>query len=231
METILLDLTPHQRRKLRKGLQFQIKHSQVGTGASLLMCPTKVKKIHKAVKRSKGSRLKLSPEEMEASGIKQNTRATTTPSTLPPPPKIKPIKPIKLDKKPKPLVRKALAKALQVGLPLATASLGFPEFAPVVAGVAGQFADKAVNALGDKVGFGNKSKKYFKLADNYSTFVPPSHPAQNPTIVSMETQGLPKRTGRGAPISSSQTPAMNPTYISMETTGKGRKRGGSFRTN
>ncbi len=202
METVLLDLTPHQRRKLRKGLQFQIKHAQIGTGAQLLMCPTKAKKLHTAKRRSKGSRLSLSPEELQASGVK-------------------------------PLVRKALVKALQVGLPLATATAGFPELSPVVKVVADQFAEKAINKLGDKMGFGGKGKKgkkQFKLADDYSTFIPPSHPSMNPTLVSMETDKKQvKRVGRGSAMATTEVPAMNPAVVSMETTGRGRKRGGSFR--
>jgi hypothetical protein len=62
MHTIQIDASPHQLRKLKKGLQVRIKK---GTGFELLVHPQTFNIVNKAFAKNKGSQIQLSPEEIE----------------------------------------------------------------------------------------------------------------------------------------------------------------------
>ena len=62
MHTIQIDASPHQLRKLKKGLQVRIKK---GTGFELLVHPTTYNIVSRAFNKGKGSQVQLSPEELE----------------------------------------------------------------------------------------------------------------------------------------------------------------------
>jgi hypothetical protein len=60
-----LDLSRAQLLKARKGLPFQLKHEQIGSGMGFNLHPTNVRKVHKAYQLGKGVRLELSPSELD----------------------------------------------------------------------------------------------------------------------------------------------------------------------
>lgn len=62
MHTIQIDASPHQLRKLKKGLQVRIKK---GTGFELLVHPNTFNIVSKAFNKGKGSQIQLSPEELQ----------------------------------------------------------------------------------------------------------------------------------------------------------------------
>jgi hypothetical protein len=62
MHTLQIDASPHQLRKLKKGLMVRIKK---GTGFELLVHPTTYNIVSRAFNKGKGSQVKLSPEELE----------------------------------------------------------------------------------------------------------------------------------------------------------------------
>jgi len=62
MHTLQIDASPHQLRKLKKGLMVRIKK---GTGFELLVHPNTYNIVSRAFNKGKGSQIQLSPEEIE----------------------------------------------------------------------------------------------------------------------------------------------------------------------
>jgi len=62
MHTLQIDASPHQLRKLKKGLMVRIKK---GTGFELLVHPQTYNIVSRAFNKGKGSQVQLSPEEIE----------------------------------------------------------------------------------------------------------------------------------------------------------------------
>jgi len=62
MHTLQIDASPHQLRKLKKGLMVRIKK---GTGFELLVHPQTYNIVSRAFTKGKGSQVQLSPEEIE----------------------------------------------------------------------------------------------------------------------------------------------------------------------
>lgn len=169
-EAVSLDLTKPQLRKLHKGQCCQLKPAQMSGGSiTLMLSRGKVRKLHTAHKKQKGHRLKMSQEEIEKSGdgFKDVMKAVGR--------KIK-----KGIKSAGPEIRKGLTTAIKVGLPALAVAVGQPELAVPAKIVADTFAKKAVDALGDKVGFGSGGKK--KLKDDYSQFQSKEHPSFTPAL-------------------------------------------------
>lgn len=81
----------------------------------------------------------------------------------------------------KPKVRRGLTKALEIGLPIATSLIPqIAPLAPVTNYVARKYSKRAVDKMGDKLGFG--VKKGFKLSHDYSQLQKPYHPAMSPVL-------------------------------------------------
>lgn len=91
-----------------------------------------------------------------------------------------------------PAIRKGLTKAIKVGAPVLATAVGQPELAPLASGLADQYAESAVNKLGDVTGaFGIHHKEHAKrynktkpavISDTHSNFLNPLHPAMNPAL-------------------------------------------------
>jgi len=62
MHTLQIDASPHQLRKLKKGLMVRIKK---GTGFELQVHPNTYNIVSRAFNKGKGSQIQLSPEELE----------------------------------------------------------------------------------------------------------------------------------------------------------------------
>lgn len=169
LEPVSLGLTKPQLRKLHKGQCCQLKPDQMRGGSiTLMLSRGKVRKIRTAHKKSKGLRLKMTPDEIEQSGegfkeIMKNVGE-----------KIK-----KGIKKAGPYIRKGLTEAVKVGLPALAVAVGQPELALPAKVLADTVAKKAVDKLGDVAGFGMKRKR---LKDDYSNFQASDHPAMSPHL-------------------------------------------------
>lgn len=61
MHTISIDASPHQIRKLKKGLKVRVKK---GTGFNLIVHPTTYGIVNRAFRKNKGSEIQLSEEEL-----------------------------------------------------------------------------------------------------------------------------------------------------------------------
>jgi len=85
-----------------------------------------------------------------------------------------------MKKKVRPLVRKVLKKALEVAVPLATSAVA-PELAPVASALTSAYSDKAVNKLGDTIGFGTRGGR-LRAGSDYSQFQHTRSPAMNPVL-------------------------------------------------
>ena len=83
-------------------------------------------------------------------------------------------------KKIKPAIRKAVKKAIQVAVPLATSAVA-PELVPLASALTNQYSDKAVNALGSKLGFGYRGGA-LRAGSDYSQFQAMRSPAMNPVL-------------------------------------------------
>ena len=80
----------------------------------------------------------------------------------------------------KPKVRRAIKKALDVAVPLAT-SIVAPELAPVAKALTDTFSEKVVNKMGDTFGFGTRGGA-LRAGSDYSQFQHIRSPAMNPVL-------------------------------------------------
>ena len=83
-------------------------------------------------------------------------------------------------KKVRPLIRKVVKKALQVAVPLATSAVA-PALAPLASAITNEYGDKAVNALGSRLGFGYRGGA-LRAGSDYSQFQHTRSPAMNPVL-------------------------------------------------
>jgi hypothetical protein len=84
----------------------------------------------------------------------------------------------------RPLVRKVLKKALETAVPLAVTAVApglAPMTAPIVSAITNSVSDKAINALGNKVGFGTRGGA-LRSGSDYSQFQHTRSPAMNPVL-------------------------------------------------
>jgi len=141
LEEIKLELSQPQVKKLATGGIVQIKPAMVGKGMPLYVEKKTASKIRRAAMKGKGARLKLSPMEIEGSGlfdvIKKGWNAL----------------------KKSGVVRPVLKAAAKTVLPALATAVGGPGAGATVAGITGKFADKAVDKLGDVAGFGMKKTR------------------------------------------------------------------------
>jgi hypothetical protein len=69
MIPVKLDLSPAQIRKLQSGGAIQIKHGSIGAGNVYNLNEDTVKKLVKALKSQKGTRINMQDDELEGSGL------------------------------------------------------------------------------------------------------------------------------------------------------------------
>ena len=68
MEDIQLDLTPRQIRMLKGGRTVQLKPTMMGKGIVVKVGAPKAKRMRSAMRRQKGMRLSMTPDEIAATG-------------------------------------------------------------------------------------------------------------------------------------------------------------------
>jgi hypothetical protein len=241
--SIDMELTDAQLRKLTKGGAIIVKPSMFKKGHMYHVSPTKHRKMMTAVKKGKGYKLQLSPEELEANqvdmeGGKINWRAVGR--TIRRGAKAA-AKFYKDEIKPEigPGLKRVVKKVIETGLPaLATAGLtaiGQPQLAAVAGPAAARLArriaepatdrfGKMTGAYGLKMGAGMESTlaamEYpdimpYKamLQDNYSGFLGPNSPAMNPTL----------------PMPDNSLPLVRDPHLKVYTKGRGMSIGGGLR--
>ena len=171
-------LTPRNISRLRNGHTVQLKADQIGGAVShthvIKLSGVYAKKLTLAQKKNAGTKIQLSKQEIEASGLNARDigRALKKVADV----YKKNVRPVV-----GPAIRDGLTKAVKVALPAAAVAIGAPELAPVASAVANQFGSKAVNALGDVTGaYGVKGKKKFVLSNTRSTMIGSQHPAMSP---------------------------------------------------
>jgi hypothetical protein len=69
MIPVKLDLTPAQLRKLQQGGSINVKSSSIGNGSALHLNEANVKKLVRALKAQKGTRITMADDELEGSGL------------------------------------------------------------------------------------------------------------------------------------------------------------------
>jgi hypothetical protein len=188
------NITTPQIRKLAKGENIQLKHEQIGHGLKIHLSHGMVKKMMNAKKKMRGTRLKMSPEEihMNGEGIFKNIKKAANKvgkfvknNVVPVAKKVysgyqKHIKPIV-----SPLIREGLTKALPIAVGAAATALGQPELAVPAAAIASRISSPLVNSIGNATGaYGLKKprRKRFVLRTDRSTMVHSYHPAMTPAL-------------------------------------------------
>lgn len=176
-------LTPRNVSRLRNGHVVQLKADQIaGSGAAahthiIKLSGPYAKKLTTAQRKNVGAKIKLSKQEIEASGLnlKDVGRALKAGFEA----YKKNVKPVV-----GPAIRDGLTKAVKAALPAAAVAIGAPELAPAAAAIANQFGSQAVNALGDVTGaYGvKKGSKKFVLSNSYNTMIGVHHPAMHPGL-------------------------------------------------
>lgn len=220
MNDIPVSLTRLNARKLKKGLPFQLRGGQIGSGDHFLSVhPALHTKLQKHAGK-KGMRIKLSPEEVSASMTKMGGRIRFTslrkgsdgsiPRTTDlPNPTVEAGRGIHTPQQPalvargetrgtgkkRPKVRKILTDVVRgiskVALPALAGSaaqmLGVPAPVGAVAGklgsdVVNEYADDAINWIGDKTGgFGVGYKlRTGTISNSHSNFLHTTHPSMRP---------------------------------------------------
>lgn len=207
-----MNLTDAQLRKITKGGAIIVKPGMFTKGHSFRVSPAKHRRMMTAMKKGKGYKLQMSPEELEANEVEMdggriNWRAIGR--TLRMGAKAA-AKYYRENIRPEigPGLKRAVEKAIKTGIPaIATAGLtaiGQPELAaaiePGAARLASEVAGPATERLGKLTGaYGMKKGKSMEkaiaemeypdilpyrpmLQDNYSRFLGPNSPAMNPTL-------------------------------------------------
>lgn len=153
MEDAVIALSPEHVVKLKKNKTIQLKPELFGSGMKLKLSKTNASKFRKASAHSKGMRLLMSPEEMQASGFFDVAKSVAK-------------------KIPKPVVKK--------GVELAVAS-AITAVAPELAAVAPTIS-KAVTPRICKATKGCGAKKTVSLSLPHASMVAPALPASRPLV-------------------------------------------------
>jgi len=214
METMKLDLSDAQLRKLAKGQGIMLKPAYFNKGHGIQMSAAKYKKLHTAMNKGKGMRLTLGQDELgandvEMSGGKINWKklGRQIRGGLKEAGKFyrKEVRPTV-----GPALEKLTKKGLEVGTKAAVAGLasvtGQPALlaaAPATSKFVSEKGTKAISKLTGAYGVKKGKKKSstptskiteaksvqqaplpykVQLQDNYSNFLNPNHPAQNPRL-------------------------------------------------
>lgn len=166
--SVPLNLTHNQGKKLVKGKPIQLKHHQLFQGPHLVVMQLhKAKTLHKAHKSGKGSRLHLSPQEIEMSGaglgdfFKKIGEFYTQ--------KIKPYV--------APLLKQGVSSLADFGVNAAKTAA--PMFAPEIQSLSDRYKDVAVSKLGQATG----AYGLYQIDSNGSNLLGPAHPAMYPAIM------------------------------------------------
>jgi len=165
MEEVEIDLSPAQIRKLKKGQTIQLKPAMIGKGMKVPMKAHKAKRIHSAARRSKGVRLSMDEDEIEAGritwgdlkrGLKKAWRGYK-----------KYVKPVAA-----PIIKKGLQIGVEKGSQALAAYTGQPEIA-ILGKIA---AEKGVPALGRVTGAYGMKRAVVPNTSMVSNFLPAANP-------------------------------------------------------
>ena len=74
---VKLNITPAQLKKLQEGGSIQVKHTAIGAGNILNLNEDNVKKLVRALKTSKGTRISMDDNELEGSGFGKKFKKST----------------------------------------------------------------------------------------------------------------------------------------------------------
>lgn len=189
-------------KKLVRGATVQLKPCHMsGSGMSvkpvdLKLSPKMEKAIAKAMRASKGYRLRLSPAEIEGSGIKEAFEKFKVGAKRGLEGVKKGYELYKEHVVPVagPAIRKGLKGAAKAGL--AALAVAQPELVPAIALLESQ-SDRIVDAIGDKTGAygmcGGAMKQqrthYAPEWDTYSSLIGPNHPAMHPPRSELPAMG------------------------------------------
>lgn len=151
-------------RKMMKGEPTQFSHEQLTGGSIVLkLHPAKHRKIQTAIKRGKGLKIHLSPDEWEKTcsingegiTLKSIGHAIKTGWNF----WKQHVVPIVGQP-----IRTALTDVIKAGAPALATAVGFPEAAPAAAALANQYAAPLVNTIGNTTGaFGLNEKTKHQL--------------------------------------------------------------------
>jgi hypothetical protein len=147
LTSVKVKLTPRNVSRLRNGHIVQLKAGQFGEGVYahthvIQVSGVYAKKLTTAQRKSTGVKVKLSPQEIEASGLNIRKAFQTVGKVYK-----KNIKPFVA-----PVLKKSVSNAIKTALPAAALAMGQPELVPAATLVAQAVADPATNALGRVTG-------------------------------------------------------------------------------
>lgn len=157
MEDAVIALSPEHVVKLKKNKTIQLKPELFGSGMKLKLSKTNASKLRRAAAHSKGMRLQMTKEEMEASGF-FDTAVSAVKSVA--------------KKIPKPVIKKGVEMAVASAITAAAPELA--AVAPTISKAVAPRICKATRACG--------VKKTVSLSLPHASMVAPALPASRPLV-------------------------------------------------